>query len=69
MIKYRQLYAQKRIGGGEPFPEVETLLNFFETVALLVNRSYLKDTDVWETFSLHIFPLCADARDGIEQDR
>ena len=52
----------------EPDEEVE-LLNFFETVALLANHGYLKDTDVWETFSLDIFSLYADDREGIEQDR
>jgi hypothetical protein len=69
MVTYRKLYAQKRLKGGEPFPEVERLLDFFETVALLVNRGYLNETDVWETFSEDIFPLFADARDTIEQDR
>ena len=71
MVTYRKLYADKRIRSGSegPFPEIERLLDFVETVALLVNRGYLKDTDVWETFSLDIFPLYADARDTVEQDR
>jgi hypothetical protein len=69
MVTYRKLYAQKRISGGDPFPEAERLLDFFEMIALLVKRGYLKDTDVWETFSLGIFPLYADTRDAIEQDQ
>jgi hypothetical protein len=71
MVGYRKQYADKRIRSESegPFPEVERLLDFFETVALLVNRGYLKDTDVWETFSLDIFSLYADAHDTIEQDR
>jgi hypothetical protein len=71
MVGYRKQYADKRIRSESegPFPEVERLLDFFETVALLVNRGYLKDTDVWETFSLYIFPLYADARETVEQDR
>lgn len=69
MVTYRKLYARKRLAHGDPFPEVEKQFDFFETVALLVNRGYLNDTDVWETFSIDIFPLYADARDVIEQDR
>src|SRR5713226_4946830 len=67
MVGYRKQYADKRIRSESegPFPEIERLLDFFETVALLVNRGYLKDTDVWETFSLYIFPLYADARETI----
>jgi hypothetical protein len=69
MVTYRKLYAKKRIAGGDPFPEEERLLDYFETVALLANSGYLKDMDVWETFSLDIFPLYADARDTIDQDQ
>lgn len=71
MVGYRKQYADKRLRSGSdgPFPEIDRLLDFFETVALLVNRGYLKDTDVWETFSLDIFSLYVDAHDTIEQDR
>src|SRR5260370_37667762 len=50
MVKYRKLYAQKRLAGSTEPPEEDRILDFFETVGLLVNRGYLKDTDVWETF-------------------
>jgi hypothetical protein len=69
MLTYRRVCAQKRLAGvEEPDEEVE-LLNFFETVALLANHGNLKDADVWETFSYDIFPLYADDREDIEQDR
>jgi hypothetical protein len=66
---YRKVCAQKRLAGvDEPDEEVE-ILNFFETVALLANHGYLKDADVWETFSYDIFAVYADDREDIEQDR
>jgi len=69
MVRYRSICAQMRLHGiDEPDEEIE-LLNFFETVALLANRGYLKDTDVWETFSPDIFSLYADDREEIELDR
>jgi hypothetical protein len=69
MITYRKLYAQKRLKGDEASPERDKLLDFFETVAVLMNRGYLNETDVWETFGKDVFPLFADARDTIELDR
>ena len=66
---YRKVCAQKRLAGEEEPDEEVELVNFFETVALLANKGELKDEDVWETFSPVIFPLYADARDNIEQDR
>jgi hypothetical protein len=69
MATYRRMYATKRLAGVEEPPEQGKILDFFETVALLVNRGYLKDTDVWENFGNDIFPLYADAREMIEQDR
>ncbi len=69
MATYRKVCAQKRLAGvEEPDEEVE-VLNFFETVALLANHGYLKDTDVWETFSYDILSVYADDRENIEQDR
>jgi hypothetical protein len=65
MVTYRKVCAQKRLAGNSEPPEQDRILSFFETVGLLVNRGYLKDTDVWETFSTEIFPLHADAQDMI----
>jgi hypothetical protein len=65
MVTYRKVCARKRLSGETYPPEEDRILSFFETVALLMNRGYLKDTDVWETFSTEIFPLYADAKDSI----
>jgi hypothetical protein len=67
MISYRKSYATKRLVGVEDPPEETRLLDFFETIGLLVNHGYLSDTDVWETFGIEVMPLYADARDMIEQ--
>jgi hypothetical protein len=69
MISYRKAYATKRLAGIEDPPEETRLLDFFETIGLLVNHGYLSDTDVWETFGNEIIPLYADARDMIEQEQ
>lgn len=69
MISYRKGYATKRLAGVEDPPEETRLLDFFETIGLLVNHGYLSDTDVWETFGIEIMPLYADARDTIEQEQ
>jgi len=69
MVTYRKVYATKRLAGVEDPPERYKMLDFFEEVALLVKRGYLSETDVWETFSSEIFPLYADSRDTIEQER
>src|SRR5258708_30494507 len=69
MISYRKGYATKRLAGVQDPPEETRLLDFFETIGLLVNHGYLSDTDVWETFANEITPLYADSREMIEQDQ
>ena len=69
MISYRKIYATKRLAGVEDPPEETRLLDFFETIGLLVNHGYLSDTDVWETFGNEIAPLYADAKEMIVQDQ
>lgn len=69
MISYRKAYGTKRLAGVEDPPEEYEIVDFFETIGLLVNHGYLRDTDVWETFGTEIVPLYYDARDGIEQDQ
>jgi hypothetical protein len=68
MISYRRGYATKRLTGIEDPPEETRLLDFFETIGLLVNHGYLTDTDVWETFATDIIPLRADARDTMSRE-
>jgi hypothetical protein len=69
MISYRRAYATKRLAGVDDPSEEDSLLDFFETIGLLVRHGYLRDTDVWETFAIEILPLSADARDMIEQEQ
>jgi hypothetical protein len=69
MVSYRRAAAAKRLAGIEDPDEEDRMLDFFEMVALMANRGYLRDEDVWETFSDEIFPLYADERDTIEQDQ
>src|SRR6266851_1593681 len=69
MVTYRRTCATKRLSGADGFPEEGWVLDFFESVAGLVDRGYLRDTDVWNNFGNEIFPLYADVRDRIQQDR
>lgn len=69
MVSYRKNYAKKRLAGVEDPPEEMNLLDFFETIGLLVNRGYLNGTDVWETFSSEVIPLRADARSFLDQEQ
>ncbi|MBZ5698127.1 MAG: hypothetical protein LAN18_06220 [Acidobacteriia bacterium] len=69
MVAYRKIYAEKRLKGVDDSPEEEKVLDFLETVALLTNRGYLTDKDVWETWSYQIFCTYAAAREMIEQDQ
>lgn len=69
MIKYRKAYAEKRLRGVTDPDEEYRLLNFFESVGLLVNHGYLNDRDVWEEFSYWIFPLYADTRSAVVQEQ
>jgi|SRR6516164_4579251 hypothetical protein len=67
MVTYRKLYATKRLAGVEDPPERYRMLDFFETVALLVKRGYLRDSEVWETFGNEIFPLYAVAETKLKK--
>jgi hypothetical protein len=68
-FRTEKTYATKRLAGVEDPPEGTNLLDYFETLWLLVNHGYLSDVDVWEILGNQILPLYADARDMIEQDR
>jgi hypothetical protein len=67
MLTYRRGLAEKRLKNEEDPDELYPLLDFFETVGLLVKRGYLDDSDVWNTYSYPVFVLNADARQIIEQ--
>jgi len=49
--------------------ELYAVVDFFETVGLLVKRGYLNDSDVWNTFAIDVFTLNSDERQVIEQQR
>jgi hypothetical protein len=69
MLTYRRGLAEKRLKNEENPDELYPLLDFFETVGLLVERGYLDDSDVWNTFGYNVFILNADARQIIEQEQ
>ena len=56
MTKWRRVVAEKRLKGITfPVDEALRLLDFFETIGLLVRRGYLDESDVWSTFSYWMF--------------
>ncbi len=69
MLTYRRGLAAKRLNNEEDPDELYPVLDFFETVGLLVRRGYLDEADVWNTFSYPVFVLNADARQIIEQQQ
>src|SRR5260370_33469178 len=69
MLTYRRGLADKRLKNEEDPDELYPLLDFFETVGLLVKRGYLDDSDVWNTYSYPVFILNSDARHIIEQQQ
>jgi len=64
-----RIYAQKRLAGTESSFEEDRLLDFFETIGLLVRRGYLDATDVWELFANDIICLHEDTRSWIQKER
>lgn len=61
MATYRRALAQKRLKHEDDDPmELYRLLDFFETVGLLVNRGYLDEEDVWSEFGHWVLSLNAD---------
>src|SRR5260370_14970882 len=69
MISYRRTYATKRLAGVEDPPVETRLLDFFETIRLLVNHGYLKGTDGWETLGTEIMHFYADHRHTIVKNQ
>ncbi len=69
MTNCRRLYAQNRLRGVESSVEQDRILDFFETIGLLVKRGYLDATDVWELFANDLICFYEDARSRVEEDR
>jgi len=65
----RKSLAQKKVERDEHPPELDVVLNFFETIGLLVRRGYLDADDVWDCFSYWMFNVYADSRGVIEQEQ
>jgi hypothetical protein len=69
MVSYRIAYAEQRLKGvSRPSAQYE-ILNFFETIGLLVDRGYLDATDVWENFSDDMLTFYADTRDELLEEQ
>jgi hypothetical protein len=66
---YRRETARKRIAGEDYPAEAQDLLNFFETIGLLVKRKYLDVHDVWDIFAYWMFNIYSDFRVDIEQEQ
>ena len=69
MVQYRKTVAEKRVRGTIYPPEAQKILDFFETIGLLVRRGYLDEDDVWNSVGYWMFNIHADFRDDIEQER
>jgi hypothetical protein len=69
LLTYRRGLGEKRLKNEEDPDELYGLLDFFETVGLLVRRGYLNESDVWNVFSYDVFVLNADARQMLEQEQ
>jgi hypothetical protein len=69
MAHYRRTVAEKRIKGTVYPPEAQKILDFFETIGLLVRRGYLDADDVWSSFGYWMFNIYADFREDIEQEQ
>jgi hypothetical protein len=69
MVTYRKSYADQRLKGVADPAQQYRILDFFETIGLLVDRGYLDETDVWENFGYSIFPFYADTRDTIDEEQ
>ena len=69
MLTYRRGLAEKRLKNQDEPDELYAVLDFFETVGLLVKRGYLNESDVWNTFAIDVFTLNSDERQVIDQQR
>ena len=63
MSKWRKIVAEQRLKGVDYPDEAQRLLDFLETLGLLVRRGYLDDNDVWSTFGYWMFNIYTDFRE------
>jgi hypothetical protein len=66
MVTYRRMAALERIEGKKDRKEEDEVLDFFEKVALLANRGYLTDEDLYDRFAYGILCVYADDKESIE---
>jgi hypothetical protein len=69
LVTYRKTYAEQRLKGVVHPPAQYHLMDYFESIGLLVDRGYLDENDVWEDFAYSVFPLYADSRDAIDEEQ
>jgi hypothetical protein len=69
LITYRCELAKKKLAAKAEPSELYPILDFFETVGLLVRRGYLDASDVWSTFGYAIIILFADNRELVRDLR
>jgi hypothetical protein len=60
LVAYSSELAKKRLKGDPEPAELYRILDFFETVGLLVRRRYLDSYDVWSMYSHWMFNVYAD---------
>lgn len=65
----RKSLARKRLAGDPEPPEMQDILDFFETIGFLVKRDYLIARDVWDMFSYWLFNVFADFKSIIEEEQ
>jgi hypothetical protein len=69
MAGYRKTVADERLAGTAYPLEAQKLLDFFETIGLIVRRGYVDAEDVWSSFGYWMFNIYADFKDDIEQEQ
>jgi hypothetical protein len=69
IVSYRRIAAKKRMAGKKDPKEEDEVFEFLDKVALLANRGYLTDNDVYDRFAYGILCIYADDKDSIEAER
>jgi hypothetical protein len=69
LVSYRTELARKRLKGEAEPMELYRVLDFFETIGLLVRRGYLDAYDVWSMYSHWMFNVYADFKSLISEYR